>query len=249
MPRYTDGLVVPGEGGRNSPVGRMFIQPLVEDAHGQAARLDDLLGSWFAVIGFRADPAEHLAGAQRDYLTRLGASLVEVTDSRPGRGQHPAAHPGTQVIEDLEGHLRDWFTRHKARFAVIRPDRYVAALADETSLGAAVNQLQILLEPRSTGRLPNHVALVAPGAAGNTSSLGGLRDLILPWSAWPMVRDCLAGRRGQGLMEAGVAGDDRVDAGQAHHAGDRAVGGDCQPQLPAFGQEPPVCPQHGVEPG
>jgi 3-(3-hydroxy-phenyl)propionate hydroxylase len=151
MPRYTDGLVVPGEGGRDSPVGRMFIQPLVEDAAGQAARLDDTLGSWFAVIGFRADPAEHLADVQRDYLTRLGASLVKVTDSRAGRGQHLGAHQGTQVIEDLEGHLRDWFTRHKARFAVIRPDRYVAALADETSLGAAVNQLQILLEPSATG--------------------------------------------------------------------------------------------------
>ncbi|HEX5304203.1 MAG TPA: bifunctional 3-(3-hydroxy-phenyl)propionate/3-hydroxycinnamic acid hydroxylase [Streptosporangiaceae bacterium] len=145
MPRYTDGLVVSGERGRNSPVGRMFAQPLVEDAQGQAVRLDDVLGSWFAVIGFRADPAGHLTDAQRDYLARLGASLIKVTDSRAGRGRQPAVHPGTQVIEDFEGHLREWFTQHKTRFAVIRPDRYVAAHADETSLGAAVTQLQNLL--------------------------------------------------------------------------------------------------------
>jgi 3-(3-hydroxy-phenyl)propionate hydroxylase len=150
MPRYTDGLVVSGERGRNSPVGRMFVQPLVENAHGRAVRLDDTLGSWFTVIGFRADPAEHLTDGQRDYLTRLGASLVKVTDSRAGRGQHMAANQETQVIEDLEGHLREWFTRHATRFAVIRPDRYVAALADQTSLGAAINQLQILLEPSVT---------------------------------------------------------------------------------------------------
>jgi hypothetical protein len=28
----------------------------------------------------RADPAEFLTDAQRDYLTRLGASLIKVTD-------------------------------------------------------------------------------------------------------------------------------------------------------------------------
>ncbi len=148
MPRYTDGLVVSDERGRKSPVGRMFVQPLVEDAQGHAVRLDDTLGPWFAVIGFRADPAEHLTDAQRDYLTQLGASLIKVTDSRACRGQRTTTHPGTQVIEDLEGHLREWFTQQATRFAVIRPDRYVAAHADETSLGAAINRLRGLLGVR-----------------------------------------------------------------------------------------------------
>ena len=106
------------------------------------------------MLGFGADPAEHLTRAQRDYLTRLGASLVKVTDSRASQEQRTATHPGTQVIEDLEGHLRVWFTRHATRFAVIRPDRYVAAHADETSLGAAINQLRRLLEPRAAGGDP-----------------------------------------------------------------------------------------------
>jgi 3-(3-hydroxy-phenyl)propionate hydroxylase len=127
----------------------MFVQPLIENAHGHAVRLDDVLGPWFAVIGFGADPAGHLTGAQREYLAHLGARLVKVTDSRAGRGQ-PAVDPGTQAIEDLEGHLREWFTRHAARFAVIRPDRYVTALANETSLSAAVSQLRRLLEPDDT---------------------------------------------------------------------------------------------------
>jgi 3-(3-hydroxy-phenyl)propionate hydroxylase len=152
MPRYTDGLVVSDQGGRKSPVGRMFVQPLVENAHGHCVRLDDTLGSWFAVVGFGADPAEHLSDAQRDYLIRLGASLVKVTDSRAGRGRHALTHPETQVIEDLEGHLRQWFTQHATRFAVIRPDRYVAAQADETSLDPAITQLRGLLEPGATGR-------------------------------------------------------------------------------------------------
>jgi 3-(3-hydroxy-phenyl)propionate hydroxylase len=147
MPRYTDGLVVSGDRGRNSPVGRMFVQPLVETAHGQAVRLDDTLGSWFAVLGFGVDPAEHLADAERDYLTRLGATLIKAIDSRADRCQRTDTHQGTQVIEDLEGHLREWFTRYGTRFAVIRPDRYVAALADEASLGTVVSRLRTSLEP------------------------------------------------------------------------------------------------------
>jgi 3-(3-hydroxy-phenyl)propionate hydroxylase len=151
MPRYTRGLVVSDGGRRKSPVGRMFVQPLVENAHGQCVRLDDTLGPWFAVVGFGADPAEHLCEAQRDYLVRLGASLVKVTDSRAGRGRAAVAHPETQVIEDLEGHLRQWFTQHATRFAVIRPDRYVAAQADEDSLDPAITALRGLLGPSATG--------------------------------------------------------------------------------------------------
>jgi 3-(3-hydroxy-phenyl)propionate hydroxylase len=150
MPRYVNCLVTSGGHGRNSPLGRMFIQPLVENAHGHPVRLDDTLGPWFAVLGFGADPAGHLTDTQRDYLTRLGVSLIKVIDSRAGRGQRTATHPGTQVIEDLEGHLRAWFTRHATRFAVIRPDRYVAAQADETSLGAAINRLRGLQDPGAT---------------------------------------------------------------------------------------------------
>jgi len=78
---------------------------------------------------------------------RVAGSARAVIDSRAGRGQRTTIHPGTQVIEDLEGHLREWFTRHATRFAVIRPDRYVAAHADEISLGAAVNRLRGMLEP------------------------------------------------------------------------------------------------------
>lgn len=129
----------------------MFVQPLVEDAQGQAVRLDETLGPWFAVVGFGTDPAEDLSDAQRDYLIRLGARLVKVTDSRAGHGRHAVTHPETQVIEDLEGHLRQWFTQHATRFALIRPDRYVAAHADRTSLGAAVTQLRNMLEPSATG--------------------------------------------------------------------------------------------------
>ncbi|MFI0454184.1 bifunctional 3-(3-hydroxy-phenyl)propionate/3-hydroxycinnamic acid hydroxylase [Actinomadura sp. 6N118] len=145
MPQYTEGVVVPDS--RRSPAGRMFIQPLVEDADGRAVRLDDVLGPWFAVLGFDTDPAEHLTDAQRDYLAGLDTTFVKVIDSRAGRARRATAHPRTQVVEDLEGHLREWFTRHRARVVVIRPDRYVAARSGRTTLGPAVDRLRRLLGP------------------------------------------------------------------------------------------------------
>lgn len=89
--------------------------------------------------------ASRLPVATARACSRSSASLIKVTDSRAGRGQRTTTHQGTQVIEDLEGHLREWFTQQATRFAVIRPDRYVAAHANETSLGAAINRLRGLL--------------------------------------------------------------------------------------------------------
>jgi 3-(3-hydroxy-phenyl)propionate hydroxylase len=150
MPQYTDGVVVPDGHGPRSPVGRMFIQPLIENAEGDILRLDDVLGPWFGVVGFGADPGEHLSGAQRDYLTALGATFVKVVDSRAGRARRATVHPETQVVEDLEGHLREWFTRHSACFVVSRPDRYVAATAGRAGLGEVVDRLGGLLRPSGT---------------------------------------------------------------------------------------------------
>ena len=79
MPRYTGGVVAAKGGGR-SPVGRMFIQPMVEMPEGRQVRLDDALGTGFAVLGYDADPAAHLAIGTLDPLLddneRLAAGLA-----------------------------------------------------------------------------------------------------------------------------------------------------------------------------
>jgi len=154
MPRYTEGVVVRDGRRRHSPVGRMFIQPLVENADGEAVRLDEVLGPWFAVVGIDTDPAEHLTAAQRDYLAGLDTACIKVVGSRADHTRRATAHPRTRIVEDLEGHLREWFTRHATRIVIVRPDRYVAARADETSLGAAVDRLRRLLGPDTA--VPEH---------------------------------------------------------------------------------------------
>ncbi len=154
MPRYTDGVVVTDERSRTSPVGRMFIQPRVEAEDGAVVRLDDVLGPWFAVLGYDTDPAEHLGRDHRAFLDSLDTSYIKIVASRSRRARNAARDPDTTVVEDLDGQLRAWFTQHRGRVVILRPDRYVAAVADEDDLGRAVDRLRRLLDPAVAGWTP-----------------------------------------------------------------------------------------------
>lgn len=144
IPRYTEGLVLPAtDSTREGIVGRMFMQPLVETADRQQVKLDDALGPWFTVIGIGADPSTAMSADSRKFWADLGANLVQV---RPSRSEEAAASDGVIVIEDVMGAFRDWRrARPTIRFIVLRPDRYVAAVAGDNELDSVSEQLRSLL--------------------------------------------------------------------------------------------------------
>jgi 3-(3-hydroxy-phenyl)propionate hydroxylase len=138
MPRYTEGLVLPARDGKEDVVGRMFMQPLVETADRRQLRLDDAIGAWFAVIGIGCDPATAMSEDTRTFWQALGATLVEVRPSRSEPGPS-----GSVVVEDLMGAFRDWRrARPGIRFVILRPDRYVAAVASEGELDAVTRRFR-----------------------------------------------------------------------------------------------------------
>ena len=149
MPRYDHGVVIADGRGR-SPVGRMVIQPSVETADGHSVRLDDVLGPWFAVLAYGTDPGEHLTHEQKGFLTAFDTSYVKVVESGSASAERVTRNPATVVVEDAEGHLREWFLRHAGRITIIRPDRYVAALTDESGLGPAIERLHRILCPNGS---------------------------------------------------------------------------------------------------
>jgi 3-(3-hydroxy-phenyl)propionate hydroxylase len=103
--------------------GFLFPQITVITSDGTAARLDDLLGSGFTIVGMHADP--RLVVAQGDEVwTRLGTRLVQIV---PAGQSKPPAVPGVCHVTDTTGKLAAWFGRHGAQLAVVRPDRYVFA--------------------------------------------------------------------------------------------------------------------------
>lgn len=159
MPRYGEGGVVLGDGvdggarSRRSrqagAVGCMLIQPKVELSDGRTVLLDDALGTWFTLVGYGTDPLIHLDAGSRAFWDRIGTRYVTVVESRSGRSraQRPVSGTDSVVVEDIDGSLRDWFAAQPGTVAVVRPDRYVAALAEPLRLAAVSAEFERLLGP------------------------------------------------------------------------------------------------------
>ena len=145
MPRYSKGLVLHrGAISKDSPVGRMFMQPLVETMDRRRRKLDDAIGSGFAVIGFNADPARALDAGECAFWTGIGARLVHVRKSR--RLPLPAEEASEAlVLDDVMGGFRDWKLQNPGvHFVFLRPDRYVAAvstIAEVNDVSAGLRRL------------------------------------------------------------------------------------------------------------
>jgi 3-(3-hydroxy-phenyl)propionate hydroxylase len=154
QPVHRSGFFVPERATRGRPrtVGRMFIQPDIE-FDGRTAKLDDVLGLGFVLLGFECDPAEHLDAAAALALEALDARVVRVIESRAGEVHHrrPARWPGTTVVEDVANELRPWFLRRGADVVLLRPDRYVAAVATSADIGRDLVTLRDLLTAGAAG--------------------------------------------------------------------------------------------------
>ncbi len=108
--------------------GSLFIQPWVRRADGGDARLDDVLGPGFSLLGL-ADPRPSPGSTAARRWAGLGGRAVEVAT-----GPAPAAVDGVEVVEDRDGFLRRWFERRDLAAVLLRPDRYVAGSVPATAL-------------------------------------------------------------------------------------------------------------------
>lgn len=134
MPRYEQGVVVRTPG--TPMVGRMLIQPDVEDARGQRVKLDDVLGPWFAVVGWQTDPQAALSAAEIATWRALGARFVRIDRARggPSPGARVASPLNTQCVEDVDNQFSDWMDAHPGPLLVVRPDRFIAAQCSAADL-------------------------------------------------------------------------------------------------------------------
>jgi 3-(3-hydroxy-phenyl)propionate hydroxylase len=156
MPRYVRGAVIPYAGtAKDVPLGRMFIQPAVENADGMRIMLDDALGSSFALLGLHVDPASGLSADAAAWWRSLAARSVQVLAPRGAPGPDPGSRrkrPGrpaddwSAVVEDVDGAFRDWLLKRPAdNIIVLRPDRYVAAVCPLGDLEGVTARLRQIL--------------------------------------------------------------------------------------------------------
>ncbi|MEM5399364.1 bifunctional 3-(3-hydroxy-phenyl)propionate/3-hydroxycinnamic acid hydroxylase [Paraburkholderia unamae] len=123
-----------------SPVGRMFIQPRVRLADGRVVRLDDAIGNGFAVLAWGADPTFGLTPQARALWERLGARFIfakpdvqlEYADDVP---------EGVLALGDVQGGLKEWFSRLPESVVLLRPDRFVAGVCTPQQVSDAIVEL------------------------------------------------------------------------------------------------------------
>lgn len=154
MPKVEEGIVVKTPG--TPMVGRMLIQPDVEDASGARRKLDDVLGPWFAVVGWQVDPQAALGEADRAYWREIGAQFIRIDRARSGNalGMRVESTHGTTCVEDVDNQFSDWITVHPGHVLVLRPDRYIAAQCSTAELTEVTRQFATFTcEPADAQRL------------------------------------------------------------------------------------------------
>lgn len=145
MPQYTVGALVPVQPKvKHSPVGKMFIQPKVLTEAGEVQLLDDIIGDGFAVIGWGSDPSRGLSAEQVRFWTGLGTRFIQVLPDVQLKTA-PEVSAGVIQVGDSTGRLKEWFGRFPASIAMVRPDRFVAAVAIPQTLGQVSDALAAAL--------------------------------------------------------------------------------------------------------
>ena len=147
MPRYRTGALVYADGvDVGSPVGKMFIQPRVTaDVGGLPVKLDDVLGSSFAIVCWGVDPTYWMSPATRHFWTVLGAQIISVRPNTQLEHEMAQQPPGVKIVGDTDGRFKEWFGNHSSSIVFLRPDRFVAAMCKPQQIDETTAKLAAVL--------------------------------------------------------------------------------------------------------
>lgn len=114
--------------------GQLMIQPNVATPAGGVVRLDDVLGTGFALI--TTVPA--VTGDDLEWFCHdLGGRVVRVASL-----EEPGVGAGAEM-RDVDGILGGWFSENRVSSALVRPDRYLFGVADgEEETSQMIKQLR-----------------------------------------------------------------------------------------------------------
>ncbi|OBF18855.1 3-(3-hydroxyphenyl)propionate hydroxylase [Mycobacterium kubicae] len=177
MPRYERGAVVhPEPRSPGSPVGTLFVQPRVDTREQQNVLLDDVLGTWFAVLCWNNNPRKILGAEAFEAWQALGARFVAL---RPLTQLHWTGHDDLDVVivGDRSGAVKAWFDAHPESVVFLRPDRCIAgaciaALAPELS-SALLDTLDLKPGGGEVGNDAGTVLYVPQPTAESTGAVAG----------------------------------------------------------------------------
>jgi len=128
MPQYHDGVLIQNKL-KNSPVGKMFIQPKVELVSGEQVLLDEIIGNEFAILAWGVDPQWGLSETSLQQWKKLGVKFIQVLPAVQLQNENRKQYDGVICVGDIGTDIRTWFGRTNDSMVILRPDRFVAALA------------------------------------------------------------------------------------------------------------------------
>ncbi len=128
IPRLEEGLFVWEGPGASKRSGEMIVQPMVEAADGEQARLDEFLPESFVLLGIGAAPEKDLDSTAKALCADLGAQLITIAP----QGTNPALG-----LIDVTGELAAW-KGTLPPFILLRPDRFAAAIFGAADATAAL---------------------------------------------------------------------------------------------------------------
>ncbi|ALH95459.1 bifunctional 3-(3-hydroxy-phenyl)propionate/3-hydroxycinnamic acid hydroxylase [Acinetobacter equi] len=140
MPKYHDGALVLTSD-KESPVGKMFIQPEVKLESGETVLLDEVIGNDFAIIAWGVDPKWGLSQENIAKWKNLGVKFINVIPAVQLNNENRIQHEHVITIGDIGTDIRSWFGKTSESVVILRPDRFVAALAIPQTLDTVSNQL------------------------------------------------------------------------------------------------------------
>jgi len=133
MPKYHDGALLANTQ-KDSPVGKMFIQPQVKLESDETVLLDEVIGNDFAIIAWGVDPKWGLSKQTIQQWKKLGVKFIQVIPTVQLSNQHRKQYEDVITIGDIGTDIRTWFGKTKDSIVILRPDRFVAALAIPQSI-------------------------------------------------------------------------------------------------------------------
>ena len=140
MPKYHDGALL-SNGAKNSPVGKMFIQPQVQLASGETVLLDEVIGNDFVIIAWGVDPKWGLSPDTLQQWKMLGVKFIQVIPAVQLQNSQRKEYQDVITIGDIGTDIRSWFGNTSESVVILRPDRFVAALAIPQSMESTSQQL------------------------------------------------------------------------------------------------------------
>lgn len=140
MPKYNDGALL-ADGKKESPIGKMFIQPHVKLESGEKVLLDDIIGNDFAIIAWGVDPQWGINDANMQVWKNLGVKFIQIIPEVQFGNENRKKFEGVITLGDIGTDIRTWFGKTSESVVILRPDRFVAALAIPQTLDQVSQQL------------------------------------------------------------------------------------------------------------